>query len=96
MYPMPRMEEMFKSIGSATVVSTLDLASGYWQIPLAPGSKEKIAFATLFGLFEFEVMPFGLLATFQWMMDHVLKDCQDFARAYIDILQFSATAGRSI
>ena len=36
-YPMPCMEEMFESIGSATVVSTLDLASGYWQIPLAPG-----------------------------------------------------------
>ena len=86
-YPMPRMEEMFESIGSATVVSTLDLASGYWQIPLAPGSREKTAFATPFGLFEFEVMPFGLHnapATFQRMMDHVLRDCQDFARAYID------------
>ena len=83
-YPMPCMEEMFKSIGSATVVPTLDLASGYWQIPLAPGSKEKMVFTTPFGLFEFEVMPFGLPVTFQWKMDHVLKDCQDFARAYID------------
>ena len=86
-YPMPRMEEMFESIGSATVVSTLDLASGYWQIPLAPGSREKTAFATPFGLFVFEVMPFGLHnapAIFQRMMDHVLRDCQDFARAYIN------------
>ena len=86
-YPMPRMEEVFESIGSSTVVTTLDLASGYWQIPLAPGSREKTAFATPFGLFEFEVMPFGLHnapATFQRMMDHVLRDCQEFARAYID------------
>ena len=41
----------------------------------------------------FEVMPFGLYnapATFQWMMDHVLRDCRDFARAYIDdIIIFS-------
>lgn len=86
-YPMPRIEEVFESIGSAKIVTTLDLASGYWQIPLAPGSREKTAFATPFGLFEFEVMPFGLHnapATFQRTMDHVLRDCQDFARAYID------------
>ena len=59
-YLMLCMEKMFKSIGSATVVTTLGLASGYWQIPLAPGSREKLVFATPFGLFEFEVMPFGL------------------------------------
>ena len=34
-YPMPRMEEMFESTSSAIVVTTRDLASGYWQIPLA-------------------------------------------------------------
>ena len=86
-YPMLRVEEMFESIGSSSVVTTLDLVSGYWQIPMAPGSREKTAFATPFGLFEFEVMPFGLHnvpATFQWMMNHVLRDCQGYAQAYID------------
>ena len=38
-YPMPRIEEMFEKIGSATVISTLDLAKGYWQIPMAPDSQ---------------------------------------------------------
>ena len=54
---------------------------------MSPESREKTAFATPFGLFEFEVMPFGLHnapATFQRMINHVLKDCQKFARAYID------------
>ena len=92
-YPMPHMEEMFESTGSATVVTTLDLASGYWQIPLAPGSRQKTVFATPFDLFEFEVIPFGLHnapATFQQMMDYVLRDCRDFAHAYInDIAVFS-------
>ena len=50
-YPMPHMEEMFDSIGSATVLSTLNLASGYWQISLALGSREKTVFATPFGLY---------------------------------------------
>ena len=86
-YPMPRVEEMFESIGAAKVISTLDLAKGYWQIPMSRSSREKTAFATPFGLFEFEVMPFGLHnapATFQRLMNHILRDCQSFARAYID------------
>ena len=32
-YPMPRIEEMLESAGSSSVMATLDLASGYWQIP---------------------------------------------------------------
>ena len=58
-YPMPRVEEMFEKMGNASVVSTLDLAKGYWQIPMAPDSREKTAFTTPIGLYEFEVMPFG-------------------------------------
>ena len=86
-YPMPRIEEMFEHIGSATVISTLDLARGYWQIPMSAASREKTAFATPFGLFEFDVMPFGLHnapATFQRTMNHILRDCQEFSGAYID------------
>ena len=59
-YPMPRIEEVFESVGSSTVITTLDLANGYWQIPMAEGSREKTAFATPFSLFEFTIMPFGL------------------------------------
>ena len=86
-YPLPRAEEIFESIGPAKVISTLDLAKGYWQIPMAPESQEKTAFTTPFGLYEFQVMPFGLHnapATFQRTMNYVLRDCQEFSKAYID------------
>ena len=86
-YPMPRVEEVFEGMGTASVVSILDLAKGYWQIPLTPESREKTAFTTPFGLFEFEVMPFSLhnaAATFQRTMNHVLRRCQEFTQAYID------------
>ena len=75
---MPQVEEMFRRIGAATVISTLVLAKGYWQIPLSPSSQEKAALATPFGLFEFDVMPFGLHnapATFQRLMNHILRFC---------------------
>lgn len=84
-YPMPRVEELFET--------TLDLAKGYWQIPLYALSREKTAFATPDGLYEFEVMPFGLHsapATFQRMVNTVLRSCFQFAQAYIDdIVAFS-------
>ena len=59
-YPIARMEEIFERIGSSNVVYPLDLAKGYWQIPTVADSRDKRAFTTPFGLFEFEVLPFGL------------------------------------
>ena len=74
-------------VGPAKYISTLNLARGYWQVPVAEESKEKTAFTTPFGLYEFNVMPFGLHnapATFQRLMNRVLEGCQEFALAYID------------
>ena len=91
-YPMPRVNEVLESVRSAQFISTLDLARGYWQIPMAEQSQEKTAFTTPYGLFEFCVMPFGLQnapATFQRMMDDVR---QEFTRAYNDdVIVYSST-----
>ena len=94
-YPMPRVEDVFEGVGSAKYVTTLDLARGYWQVPLAEEAKEITTFTTPFGLCEFNMMPFGLHtapATFQRMMNEVLKECQEFAQSYIDdVVVYSKT-----
>ena len=88
-YPMPRVDELIDRLGSAKFLTTLDLARGYWQVPMAPGSREKTAFVTAQGLFQFTVMPFGLQgapATFQRMMDRLIQGMGTFSAAYLDDL----------
>ena len=52
-------DNMIDRLGQARYLTMLDLARGYWQVPMDPASKEKRAFITPQGLFQFTVMPFG-------------------------------------
>jgi hypothetical protein len=59
-YPMPRIDDLLEKVSKAHYISNLDFAKGYYQIPLSRQSRDKTAFITPFGLYEFIVMPFGL------------------------------------
>ena len=74
-YPLPRIDDSLRLLGNQQWFSTMDLASGYWQVAMSPDAQKKAAFVTNEGLFQFRVMPFGLCnapAMFERLMDRVL------------------------
>jgi len=94
-YPMPQIDDILDQVGQAKYITTLDLAKGYWQVPVAVEDPHKTAFVSSQGLFQFKVMPFGLCGapvTFQRMMDKVTRGMNQYANAYLDdLIIFSKT-----
>ena len=91
-FPLPKIDDLLDQLGKSKYFSTLDLKSGYWQIKVHPSSQEKTAFTMHQGLFEFWVMPFGLMnapAAFQRLMQQTLmglntESATDFVAVYLD------------
>ncbi|UYV71977.1 K02A2.6-like, partial [Cordylochernes scorpioides] len=75
-YPLPRIDDCFDSLHGARYFTSLDLCSGYWQVEVEEQDREKTAFITPDGHYQFNVLPFGLCngpATFERLMDTVLR-----------------------
>ena len=98
-YPLLRIDETLDTLGGAQYVTTLDLASGYWQLPLKEEDMHKTAFTTpgtSNSLWDFTVMPFGLCgaaASFQRLMEILLAALTwESCLVYLDdIIVFSRT-----
>ena len=95
--PLPRIDDTLESLHGVQYFTTLDLKSGYWQVPIKEEDKEKTAFRTSSGqLYEFNQLPFGLCnapATFSRLMDRTLAGLAwNICLYYLDdIIVFSAT-----
>lgn len=95
-FPLPRIEESLDALSGARWFTTMDLASGYNQVPVTEGDKAKTAFCTPFGLFEFNRMPFGLCnapRTFQRLMERIFgaQHCQSLLLYLDDVIVFSSS-----
>lgn len=95
-HPLPRIEDIFDTLSGSKYFTTLDLAMGYHQVEMHPDDREKTAFSTPFGLFQYNVMPFGLAtapATFMRLMTIVFRGMlYNTCLAYLDdIIIFGRT-----
>jgi hypothetical protein len=75
-HTLPRIDDSLDALRGSTWYSTMDMASGYWQVEMDPRDAEKTASATTSGVFQFRVMPFGLCnapSTFERMMEYLLS-----------------------
>ena len=78
-YPIPRIDDTLDALSGSMFFSTLDLHSGYWQVKMEDVDKEKTAFSSHVGLFQFKRMAFGLCnapSTFERLMERVLHGLQ--------------------
>lgn len=88
-YPLPFVSSILDKLRDARYLTTLDIKSAYWQIPMAEESKPLTAFVVpTRGLFQFRRMPFGLHnapATWQRFIDQVVGvDLEEFCFVYLD------------
>ena len=95
-HPIPRIDELLERYKTGKWFTSLDLASGYWQVEMESEDIPKTAFTCHLGLYEFNVMLFGLKntpLTFQKLMNEVLMEYLDkFVIVYIDdLLIYSKT-----
>jgi len=76
-YPLPRTQDLFRAMEGMTLFSTLDLNSGFYQIPIVNGDKELLAFTTVQGLFTFNRLPQGFRnssAVFQRIINKIFSE----------------------
>ena len=87
-YPLPLIDDLIDAVGQSKFITTIDLMKGYYQVKLTERAKIISAFITPFGLFQYNVLPFGMRnapATFQRVINYVIQNLEG-TYAYLDDL----------
>ncbi|KAK1607756.1 hypothetical protein QYE76_031429 [Lolium multiflorum] len=95
-YPLPKIEDLFDQLTGATVFSKIDLRTGYHQLKIRATDIPKTAFTTRYGLYEYNVMSFGLTNAPAYFMNLMNKIFMNFLDKFVvvfidDILIYSKT-----
>ncbi|SAM02197.1 hypothetical protein [Absidia glauca] len=93
-YPLPRITELLDKLQGSKYFSTIDLKSGYWQLPMDPKDAKKTAFVADGALYEFTCLPFGVVngpASFMRFMHGVLRSLNRIMVYLDDVIVFSTS-----
>ncbi|XP_065192543.1 uncharacterized protein K02A2.6-like [Sycon ciliatum] len=93
-FTLPTIEDTLGKLSGAKVFSSLDTASGFWQVPLADDSASLTTFMTPFGRFHFNRLPFGITSApevFQRRLLEIVGHIPNVVVFMDDILVFGAT-----
>ena len=87
-WPLPHIDDLLSSLYGGMCFSLIDLRAGFWQVPVKESDKSKSAFVCHKGLFEFNMMPFGMSnspSIYSELMTAVLEGINGkFSAAYMD------------
>ena len=93
-YPLPRIDDIIDQLGDANYITKIDLLRGYYQVRLTERAKKISAFVTPDGLFQYTVLPFGMVnapATFQRLMHQVTEGLSGVQSYLDDLVIYSRT-----
>ena len=91
-WPLRRVDEILDDMKGSSIFRTIDLFQSYWKIKMNEAWKEKAAFICRYGIFQFEVMPFGLMSSetiFERVMDRILLRVNNVKCCVDDVVIFS-------
>jgi hypothetical protein len=75
-YPLPLISDSLDTLGGSSWFNSIELSSGFYQVQMDPDHKEKTAFTSYEGLYQFKYLSFGLcntVTTFERLMEFVLR-----------------------
>ena len=96
-YPLPTVDDTLAKLRGAKIFTTLDLTSGFWQIPLADDCVDLTTFITPFGRFRFKRLPFGITSApeiFQRRLQQLMDDIPNVLVFIDDIIVFGTTLAK--
>lgn len=95
-FPLPRIEDIIDQLGNSTYFSTLDLSQGFHQVLITKEDREKTAFSSDYGHYQYKRCPFGLKTLpgfFQSLLNSILTGLQG-SRCFVyidDVVIFASS-----
>lgn len=91
-YPIPSLEEFTMKLNGKKWFTTLDMEQGFYQVKLSKESSFLCSFSTIFGVYKFNRLPFGLSMSPQYFQKLNMQNFGDIPGVFVYIDDISIVA----